>query len=99
MPDDCREEFSFFDPDDQDRNETIKYARKKLKRPVAAAMPSKKNARTSNTKVAADVLASQKVPKTIHGCIVESCEPQGNEWNLLYLQISKITLQAKVLLR
>ena len=39
---------------------------------MAAAMPCKKKARTSNTKVAAEVTASQKVPKTIYGRTVES---------------------------
>ena len=48
---------------------------KKLVRPVAAAMPRKKKARTSNTKVAAEVIASHQVPETICGCAVESHEP------------------------
>ena len=41
---------------------------------MAAAMPRKRKARTSNTKVAAEEIASPNVPKTIYGCIVESHE-------------------------
>ena len=61
----------FIDPDDQDYKETLKNARRKLERPMAAVMPCKRTARTSNTKVAAEEIASQKVSKTIHRCAVE----------------------------
>ena len=63
-----------YDLDKQDYKETLKIARRKLDRPMAGAMPCKKKARTSNTKVAAEVIASQKVPKTIYGCTVDSHE-------------------------
>ena len=53
----------FIDPEDQDYNETLKTARKKLERPMAPAIPCKK---TPNgiTKVVAKVeTASEKVPQ------------------------------------
>ena len=55
----------FMDPDDQDHKETLKHARRKLERLMAAAMPCKEKARTGNTKVAAEVIASRNVPETI----------------------------------
>ena len=58
----------FTDLDDQDCKSTLKTARRKLERLVAAAMPCKRKARTSTTKVAAnEELASQKIPQTICG--------------------------------
>ena len=41
---------------------------------MTASMPYKKKDRTSNTKVAAEVIASQKIPKTIRGCTVKPHE-------------------------
>ena len=41
---------------------------------MAAAMPSKRKVRLSNTKVVAEEIASPKVSKTVHGCMVESHE-------------------------
>ena len=65
----------FIDPDDQDYKETLKNARRNLKRPMAAAMPCKRKARTGTTKVAAkEDIASQKISKTVSGRIVESHE-------------------------
>ena len=65
----------FVGPDDQDYKETLKHARRKLERPMAASMPCKRKAQTSTTKVVAKhEIASQKIPKTIYGCIVESHE-------------------------
>ena len=48
-------------------------------------MPCKKEIHTSNRKLAAEVTASHKVPKTIYGCKVESHEStwQGVEPSLL----------------
>ena len=43
-----------------------------MERPMAAAMPCKRKDRTGNAKVAAEEIASKKVPKTICGCTVES---------------------------
>ena len=58
----------FIDPDDQDYRETLKNARRKLERPVAAAMPCKRMVHTSTTKVVAKrEIASQKVSKTVSG--------------------------------
>ena len=48
------------DPDDQDNKETLKNARRKLERPMAAAMPCKRKARISKTKVAAEEVAFRK---------------------------------------
>ena len=39
-----------------------------------AAVPCQKEIHTGNRKLAAEVTASHKVPKTIHGCVVESHE-------------------------
>ena len=65
----------FIDPDDEERKETRKNTRRKLERPVAPVIPCKRTARTSTTKVAAkQEIASQKVSKTICGCMVESHE-------------------------
>ena len=56
----------FIDPDDQDYKETLKNAKRKLVRPMAATMPCKRNAQTSTTKVVAkQETASQKIPKHI----------------------------------
>ena len=58
----------FIDHDDQDYKETLKNARRKLERLVAPAMPCKRKAQTSTTKVVAKhEVASQKIPKTIYG--------------------------------
>ena len=63
--------FYFIDPDDQDYKETLK----KLERPVAADMPCTRMVHTSTTKVAAkQEIASQKILKTMCGCVVESHE-------------------------
>ena len=51
--DNARRGIYFVDPDDQDYKVTLKHARRKLEGPMAAAMPCKRKARTSNTKVAA----------------------------------------------
>ena len=64
----------FINPVDQDYKETPKHVMRKLERPVAA-MTCKRKVRTSTTKVAAkQEIASQKIPKTISGCMVESHE-------------------------
>ena len=68
----------FIDLDDEDYKATLQFAMRKLARPMAAAVLCKKTARTSNSKVGAEVIASQKVPKTIHGCKVESHELHHN---------------------
>ena len=49
-------------------------ARIKLERPVDAAMPCKRRFNSSTRKLAAELNASHKVPKTKYGCIVESHE-------------------------
>ena len=64
----------FLDPDDLDYKETLQNARRKLDRHVTAAMPCKRKPRTSNTKVAAEDIASQKGFKNICGWVVESHE-------------------------
>ena len=51
-----------------------KHARSKLDRPQATAMPWKKETRTCNRKLAADLTASHNFPKTVYGCTVESHE-------------------------
>ena len=65
---------AFIDPGDHEYKETLKHARRKLERLVDAAMPCTKKIHTSNRKLASEVTASHKVPKTIHGCFVESHE-------------------------
>ena len=65
----------FIDPDDQDYKETLKTASRKFDRPMAPPMPCKRKAQTSTTKVAAKhEAASQKIPKTVSGCIAECHE-------------------------
>ena len=60
------------DPDDEEYKETFKNARRQLERPMAAAMPCKRKAQTSTTKlVAKQEIAPEKTPKTIYGCTVE----------------------------
>ena len=82
----------FIDPDDQDYEETFKNSRRKLERPMAPAVPCKRKAQTGTTKVVAkQEIASQKNPKIIYGCIVESHETTRQR-----VQNTKIALQAKV---
>ena len=63
----------FIDLDDQDYNETLKHARRQLERSMDAAMQCKRKARTSNTKVAAEVMTihrnSANLVKIYHGII------------------------------
>ena len=51
-----------------------------------AAMPCKKETRTGNRKLAAEVIASHKVPKIFVVVQWNPTNPRGNEWNLLYLR-------------
>ena len=88
----------FIDPDDQDDKETPKHARRKLERPMAAAVPCKRKALISTTKVLAKhEIPSQKIPKI--SMLYSGIYPQGIAWNLLFRKITKISLQAKVSLR
>ena len=52
----------------------FKMREQQLESPVDAAMPCKKETHTSNRKLAAEVTASHKVPKTVYGFVVESHE-------------------------
>ena len=62
-----------FDPDDPDHKETLKNARRNLERRVAAVMPCERRAPNGITNVFAQSgIASEKTPKTIYGCAVES---------------------------
>ena len=66
----------FIDPDDEEYKETLKHARRRLERPMAPAMPCKRQ--LSLTKVVAKPeIASEKNSKTVYGCIVESHESTG----------------------
>ena len=68
----------FIDFDDQDYKETLKNVRSKLEIPMVPVMPCKRMVHTGTTKVVAkQEVASQKIPKTIYGCIVESHESTG----------------------
>ena len=79
------------DPDDQDYKETLKTARRKLERAMAPAVPSKRKAPTSTTKVVAKhEVASQKIPKRFMAAKWSLMTPLGNEWNLLCSQNMKI---------
>ena len=65
----------FIDPDYQSYKETLKNARAKLERSVAAVMPRKRNDPHDITKVVAkQEIASRKIPKTTCGRMVESHE-------------------------
>ena len=73
------------DPDDQDYKETFENARRKLERPMAAAMPCKRKAQTSTTKeLRSRKLHPKRFPKRFVVVLWNLKNPQGNEWNLLY---------------
>ena len=60
---------NFINPDDQDYKEILKNKRKNLESPMAAAMPCKRKAETSTTKVAVkQENASQMIQNTVYGC-------------------------------
>ena len=59
------------DPDDQDYKETLKKRGENWKDIWQQLCLAKRKAQTSTTKVAAEVIACQKVPKIICGCTVE----------------------------
>ena len=66
------EGFTLIDPDDEEYKETFKYSRRKLERLMAPAMLWKK-APNGITKVfPQSEIASEKNPKTVFGCMVES---------------------------
>ena len=67
-------EIYFVDPVDQDYEETLKHATRKLERPLAVAISCKRKARTGNTKVVEEEIAPQNVKKKNYGCTVESHE-------------------------
>ena len=67
----------FIDPSDEEYQETMKIAKKKLEIPMAPAMPCKRKIQVDNysfRKRERESLASQKGPKTKYGCTVESHE-------------------------
>ena len=65
----------FIDPEDQDNKETLKSARRNLEKPMTAVMLCKRKVPNDMTKVfAQSETASEKTPKTIHGCEVRSHE-------------------------
>ena len=76
----------FFDPDDDESQETIKNARRKLEVHMDAAMPCKKNTKnlTCLQETVARLGAPNKVPKTKYACVVESHESRRQRWNHLY---------------
>ena len=55
------------DPDDQDYNETLGNARRKLERPMAAAMPCKRPPNGITKVTAKPEIESEKNSKTVHG--------------------------------
>ena len=66
-----------FDPEDENYKETLNSARRKLERPMAPAMPCirmDKLQMASRKCFAKSEIASEKTPKTVYGCIVESHE-------------------------
>ena len=78
----------------------FKMREEKLESPVDAAMPGKKETHTSNRKLAAEVTASHKVPKTIYGLTVESHESTRQRVEpSLRKKNTQTTLQVKDLLR
>ena len=64
----------FVDLDDEAYKEILKNARRKLERPVAPGMPCKRSPNGITKVVAKLEIASEKTPKTVHECIVESHE-------------------------
>ena len=81
------------DRDDEEHKEILGNARRNLETPMAPAMPCKRSPNGITKVVAKLEMASEKTPKTVHECMVESMNPQGNEWNLLSLNIMNTTLQ------
>ena len=80
------------DPDDEEYEEILKNARRNLESPMAAAMPCKKKARTSNKKSGCGgncIPEGSKDDLWLYSGI--SLNPQDNEWNVLCLQNTKIT--------
>ena len=63
----------FIDPDDKEHSEIIKNARRKLERPMAPAMPCKRQPSTAKANTKAKI-GNEKECKTMYGCMVESRE-------------------------
>ena len=60
------------DPNDQEYQETMKNARRKLETPMAPPMPCKRRNKESFSQRERQLVASPKGPRTRYGCIVES---------------------------
>ena len=62
----------FIDPDEREYSEIPKHARRKLQRPMAPAMPCAKSPEGRTKVCPKSETASEKTPKTLGECIVES---------------------------
>ena len=72
--------------------------RRKFERPMAPAMHCKRKVQTGTTKVGAtQEIASQKIPKTMYGCVVKFHESTGQRVESSLPTNTKIALQAKAL--
>ena len=87
------------DPDDQEYRETLQNAKVILERLVDAAMPCKRSPIDITIVVAKVEIASEKMPKTVHECIVESHESTWQRVEPSPPKNTKIRWQAKDLLR
>ena len=64
----------FIDPDDEEYKEILKTARRNLERPMAPAMPCKRNQPSITKVVAKPNSASETNSKTMQSCLMESHE-------------------------
>ena len=66
----------FIDPDDKEYSEIIKNTRRKLERPMAPAMPCKRDRQQSSVgkNNVEQKIGHEEESKTMHGCMVESHE-------------------------
>ena len=99
--DDARRLRGFYsiDPDDEEDKETLQNVKRKMERPMAAAIPGKKEIHSGTRKLVAEVTSSHKVPKTKYGWKVESRESTSQRVEPFPPTITKTTLQAKDILR
>ena len=69
-----REGLTFIDPDDKEYSDILKSARRKMERPMAPAMPCKRDGQLSGITKVVQSNGSEEEFKTICGCMVESHE-------------------------
>ena len=91
--------FYFIDPDDEEYKGILENATRKLERLVAPATPCKRPPKGITKVYGKSEIASEKTPKTVYECMVESHESTRQQVESSPPKIMKTTLQAKGLLR